>query len=655
MLVPGNTAENTIKIAWWNVNRRLETILSHVSPIDNEKPQIIFTIETSLGFDFIPELKNYKKFADKNIVQLNHGGIVAYIASSIASHVFNITYHECYISLRLDFFPNILFVGTYIQPENSQYFSYSMFDDLSNLLMNANERKLIPLVGGDINCRFGALDAVFQHKGIRYDVNVDHTSNFHGRTFGVDLCNTSDIFPINHLKYKSKVFTGDFTYFKGDKKSQIDFVFTNREGIRCIKEFYIPSENWHLSDHRPTMLVLNTPSNVQTSALLRRSKDLNYVFDPHTSIPTRYLSVYNNTVFERNLRDNFERIEKGICSELHNENIDKAIAVFDEELDSIYRKSKERVYAAKEKDSLLIENANEHFNNYRKCKRGEIAADESEMLKKYIDARKVITKDICTKEHNRWNEITEDTNCKRLWDRINWKGGITKDTTSSPIIEDLTLHFEKLHEGGKDDLVKIEQLKTDVYNHDLDKPISSDELKEGMKKMKNGGFDHRIDKFKIITDVLSPIILLLMNILFFVAYPVKLAISLLTAIPKAGNLSLPKNYRGIQMMAALAVLFDRIVTFRIDQWIKGKISDVQSGFQKFKSTLHQIFTLRLLTEIAKKNNTTLYIGLFDLEKAFDKISRYKLLKKLVTMGISNTMLQALKRLYLYILYSYLWQ
>ena len=132
MLVPGNTAENTIKIAWWNVNRRLETILSHVSPIDNEKPQIIFTIETSLGFDFIPELKNYKKFADKNIVQLNHGGIVAYIASSIASHVFNITYHECYISLRLDFVPNILFVGTYIQPENSQYFSYSMFNDLSN-------------------------------------------------------------------------------------------------------------------------------------------------------------------------------------------------------------------------------------------------------------------------------------------------------------------------------------------------------------------------------------------------------------------------------------------------------------------------------------------------------------------------------------------
>ena len=136
-----------------------------------------------------------------------------------------------------------------------------------------------------------------------------------------------------------------------------------------------------------------------------------------------------------------------------------------------------------------------------------------------------------------------------------------------------------------------------------------------------------------------------MNIFFYIAYPKKLATSLLTAIPKKGNLSLPKNYRGIQMMKVLAVIFDRIITLRIDAWIKEKISNIQSGFQKHKSTIHQIFTIRLLSAIAKKTNVSLYIGLFDLEKAFDKISRYKLLKKLVKMGISNIMLEALKRLY----------
>ena len=98
------------------------------------------------------------------------------------------------------------------------------------------------------------------------------------------------------------------------------------------------------------------------------------------------------------------------------------------------------------------------------------------------------------------------------------------------------------------------------------------------------------------------------------------------------------------MIPALAVLFDRIVTKRLYPWIG--VHDEQTVFQKLKSAIHHIFTIRLLTEIAKRTNTTLYIGFFDLEKAFDKVSRYKLLKKLVAMGIGLCMLEALKKLYL---------
>ena len=41
---------------------------------------------------------------------------------------------------------------------------------------------------------------------------------------------------------------------------------------------------------------------------------------------------------------------------------------------------------------------------------------------------------------------------------------------------------------------------------------------------------------------------------------------------------------------------------------------------------------------------TLYIGFFDLSKAFDRVSRY-LLKTLIRMGIGSVMLNALKRMY----------
>ena len=56
----------------------------------------------------------------------------------------------------------------------------------------------------------------------------------------------------------------------------------------------------------------------------------------------------------------------------------------------------------------------------------------------------------------------------------------------------------------------------------------------------------------------------------------------------------------------------------------------------------QIFTVRLLIEIAKKSNSKLYIGCFDIAKAFDKVSRLLLLKKLVKLGIGYCMLGALK-------------
>ena len=145
---------------------------------------------------------------------------------------------------------------------------------------------------------------------------------------------------------------------------------------------------------------------------------------------------------------------------------------------------------------------------------------------------------------------------------------------------------------------------------------------------------------------MAPLLLLIMNTLFYVTYPANLAVSLLTAIPKKGDLSLATNYRGIQMLRALAVLYDGVIANRLTSWLTFCIRDIQSAFQKGKSVLHQLFTIRLLIEIAKQNNTTLYIGLFDLAKAFDKVSRFRLLHKLVTKGIGNCMLQALKRVYM---------
>ena len=63
------------------------------------------------------------------------------------------------------------------------------------------------------------------------------------------------------------------------------------------------------------------------------------------------------------------------------------------------------------------------------------------------------------------------------------------------------------------------------------------------------------------------------------------------------------------MMKALACLYDRIIANRLKLWLPFTVD--QTTFQKGKSTLIHIFTLRVIIELAKKKNVTLYIGSMD--------------------------------------------
>ena len=67
------------------------------------------------------------------------------------------------------------------------------------------------------------------------------------------------------------------------------------------------------------------------------------------------------------------------------------------------------------------------------------------------------------------------------------------------------------------------------------------------------------------------------------------------------------------MMKTLACLYDKIITNRLKPWLKFHID--QTAFQKGKSTLIHIFTLRILIDLARKLSVTLYIGSVDTEKA----------------------------------------
>ena len=163
--------------------------------------------------------------------------------------------------------------------------------------------------------------------------------------------------------------------------------------------------------------------------------------------------------------------------------------------------------------------------------------------------------------------------------------------------------------------------------------------------MKKSGYDYNLPALGIIISSFSAVVLIILNLMFLIKYPLSLAISLLSMIPKKGNLKFMKIYRGIQMLKSFACLYDRILANRLKLWLP--FNDNQTAFQKGKPTLLHIFILRILIEIAKRKKMTLYIWSMDIEKAFDIVPRLSLLKKLIKLGIGRCMLYALKELYLF--------
>ena len=344
----------------------------------------------------------------------------------------------------------------------------------------------------------------------------------------------------------------------------------------------------------------------------------------------------------RNKDENIGNMNKELC----NNHIENAIHKLNMNLDTAHKLSKlPSKFSQNKANRRLMANANDKFNDYRESLKHGVEEEITDALNTYYQARKRLHGTVLNAEHNRWTAAIVGNDSKKLWSMIDWDGNmVNKPLTTQPPISCMKDHFEELYTPEDPlELVKIQDLYTNVNIPILDNPITEAELIDTMKDCKKGGYDYCLPVLNILTKHLLPVILLLFNMIFYTTYPVNLACSLLITIPKTGNLKLPKNFRGIQMLPALGVLYDRIITKRLEKWIY--VHDEQTGFQKGKSTITQIFTLRLIIAIAKKSKTSLYIACFDIAKTFDRVSRLLLFHKLIKLGIGYAMLAALKAIY----------
>ena len=107
--------------------------------------------------------------------------------------------------------------------------------------------------------------------------------------------------------------------------------------------------------------------------------------------------------------------------------------------------------------------------------------------------------------------------------------------------------------------------------------------------------------------------------------PRRVGKSILVPIPKKGDLSDCSNYRTISLINHTGKVLLTVLLNRLKSHLDPYLSEEQAGFRKDWSTVHQILTLRLLAEKAKRQAKKIHNRLIDFRKAFDMI-KHKIIR-----------------------------
>jgi hypothetical protein len=113
-------------------------------------------------------------------------------------------------------------------------------------------------------------------------------------------------------------------------------------------------------------------------------------------------------------------------------------------------------------------------------------------------------------------------------------------------------------------------------------------------------------------------------------------------LEKNGDLSLPKNYRGIAIAEAVAKIYASILKERLTEVYEGVAPEFANGFRKKRGRADSINAVLNTLRKRKQWGTNSYLVLFDIIKCFDRIKRAHIWTSMRTMGISEKMIRVVQ-------------
>ena len=291
----------------------------------------------------------------------------------------------------------------------------------------------------------------------------------------------------------------------------------------------------------------------------------------------------------------------------------------------------------KTKVTLMIRDAMEKNESGTVDKWREM--DVSERLKEqwnYINSKLKGTKSkgkIVLNKHG--FEVDDDVQIKEVmedyWRNIFWNGSIEEVQLSLGLLQDLrvTVH-------GEEDLFSKEDLEQELKRLKNNKATDEDEFKneflkaggEGMKMSLLGLFNEMVKHRWVFGEWQKSRVCLHF---------------------KGGSKSRKEigSYRPVAIMSVVGKLMGGMICRKIESWIGNSniIGEEQNGFRKGRGTMDNVYVLNEIVEVCRKKKKTLYVCFLDIEKAFDRVNREKLWKRLQTLGMEDRLREMVQGYY----------
>ena len=495
---------------------------------------------------------------------------------------------------------------TYIVPRDSPYSDEGDFARVANVFSPKNSSTVI-IGGGDVNSRVGDLKMKLP-VNCSYRKNVDEVINEYGKLL-TSVCQSVKSYVVNNMDIGLLSMGGDFTFMKGDRKSQNDLILSNSSGLSVIRNFVIHDTIWNPSDHTPVSIELEldvTDNNlaVVASADILSQQGLN---DIKKARKIRHEVIDWNsyqTLVENDYRFYEEKIEY-----LHQDNnlanLDSAVQALS---DSLYNSASTLAPpmnlvnddASSTCDPLIVEAERVH----QQWKQGNSTTDEWHSVRDEIVTH--LKTNVAAKERGAWLTALRENDPKALWQKINWKGTVVSTTSSKPSLDDLRSHFLKKGESVEDSTLLCD-VTGDAYVPELDDKITMEELSTAMNKhLKESATGDGWSKKMVVNlpqTILSALLIIYNTILTAHSYPTLWRTTIVNEIFKnKGESDAAKNYRGISLVYMLSKVLDFILGNRFVKWFKKLCDDAQTAYQNGKSSADHVFFLKCLVQQAVREH-----------------------------------------------------